>query len=114
MTVPATAERKPLAPVSVAAKFISGADRQSVLDGCAVLSITGEDGAETPYWCKAHMDGERCLGFRLTKLGTKDFYDLPRDLSGCDCADSIYRNDRPGGCKHQAALRQALPTLKRE
>jgi uncharacterized Zn finger protein len=38
-------------------------------------------------------------------------YDLPADLSGCDCPDATYHPERPGGCKHGAALRAALATL---
>ena len=32
-------------------------------------------------------------------------YDLPLDLSGCDCPDATFQGDRPGGCKHRKALR---------
>jgi hypothetical protein len=35
-----------------------------------------------------------------------EHYDLPKTLNSCDCPDAIYRSERPGGCKHQAALRQ--------
>jgi hypothetical protein len=106
--------RKPLSPVSVVARFVGGAARQDVLDGSAVLSVsTGDDTDrdETAYWCLALYEGDRCTGFRLTKFGTDEVYDLPRDLSSCDCPDQTYRPERPGGCKHIAALRQALPTV---
>jgi hypothetical protein len=96
------------------ARFVGGATRQDILDGAAVLSITAGDDSdrdETAYWCLAVFQGERCTGFRLTKFGTGEVYDLPRDLSGCDCPDQTYRPERPGGCKHMAALRQALPTV---
>jgi len=49
-------------------------------------------------------------GYRLEKSGGAA-YDLPRDLSGCDCADSTFNSDRPGGCKHQVALRAILAAL---
>jgi hypothetical protein len=109
-------QRKPLVAVQVTARFVGGVTRQDVMDGAAVLSIvTGDetDRDESAYWCKALFEGERCTGFRLTKFGTGESYDVPRDLSGCDCPDRSYRPDRPGGCKHIAALRQALPTITR-
>jgi hypothetical protein len=112
----AARQRKPLQPVNVTARFVGGATRQDVLDGSAVLSIaTGDDTDrdESAYWTSAVYDGDRCVAFRLVKFGTGEQYDLPRDLSACDCPDHTYRSERPGGCKHMAALRQALPTVSR-
>jgi hypothetical protein len=112
--VHANRERKPLAPVTVSASFVGDASRNDLLDGAAVLSIVSGDATdpgETPYWCLAVFDGERCTGFRLTKFGSGEVYDLPRDLSSCDCPDHTYRPERSGGCRHMAALRQALPTV---
>jgi hypothetical protein len=107
-------QRKPLVAVQVVASFVGGATREDVIDGAAVLSIASGDDTdrdESAYWCKALFDNERCTGFRLTKFGGSETYDLPRDLSSCDCPDRNYRPDRPGGCKHMVALRQALPTV---
>jgi hypothetical protein len=112
--VPMSRQRKPLLPVNVRAHFVGAATRSDVLDGSAVLSIaTGDDTDrdESAYWCLALFGGGRCTSFRLTKFGTGEVYDLPRDLSGCDCPDQTYRPERPGGCKHMAALRKALPTV---
>ena|SRR5690349_6039640 len=109
-------QRKPLTAVNVRAYFVGGATRQDVIDGSAVLSVvTGDDTDrdECAYWCLAVYDGDRCTGFRLTKFGTGEVYDLPRDLGSCDCPDQTYRGERPGGCRHMAALRQALPTVAR-
>jgi hypothetical protein len=109
-----TRQRNPLQPVQVTARFVGGATRQDVLDGAAVLSIVSGDATdidETAYWCKAVYDGERCVAFRLIKFGDGEQYDLPRDLSSCDCPDRIYKSERPGGCKHMVALKQALPTV---
>jgi hypothetical protein len=100
--------------VSVVGRFVGGATRQDVIDGSAVLSIVSGDDTdrdEVPYWCVALYQGDRCTGFRLTKFATGEVYDLPRDLSCCDCPDQTYRPERPGGCKHMQALRQALPTV---
>jgi hypothetical protein len=121
VTVPAVPvkPRKSLAPVQVLAHFVGGATRSDVIEGAAVLSLTDlSTGAETPYWCEALFqspaDGGKCVGFRLKKFNSSEVYDVPRTLDACTCADASYRPERPGGCKHQAALRQALPTVTRD
>src|SRR5690349_21470350 len=113
---PRPPQRKPLQPAAVNARFVGGATRQDVIDGAAVLSITTGDDTdrdEQAYWTIALFDGDRCTGFRLTKFATGEVYDLPRDLSNCDCPDRTYRPERPGGCRHMQALRQALPGVKK-
>ncbi len=108
-------QRKPLTAVNVRAYFVGGASRQDVLNGAAVLSITDLDrGDEAPYWVEALYDGDRCTGFRLRKFGGEETHDVSRDLLTCTCGDATYRPDRPGGCRHQQALRQALPTVRRD
>jgi hypothetical protein len=112
-----TRQPRPLVlAVQITAHFVGGASRQDVLDGAAVLAIVAGDATdadERAYWCKALYAGDQCVGFRLTKFGgeTTEVYDLPRDLSSCDCPDHTYRPQRPGGCRHMIALRQALPTV---
>jgi hypothetical protein len=102
---------KPLQPVNVKATFVGGATRRDVINGAAVLSIRDGDDEESAYWCVAVYDPGRCVAFRLVKFGTGEQYDLPRDLSSCDCPDRTYKPERPGGCKHMVALQQALPTV---
>ena len=104
-------QRKPLEPVTVRARFFGGATAKDLADGCAILSIRDGDG-ESSYWCEAVYDGESFIGYRLRKFGTGQQYDLPPDLSNCDCGDRTHRPERPGGCRHMAALPQALPTVK--
>ena len=112
-------QRKPLTPVNVSAYFVGGATREDVLNGSAVLSITdnGKE-EEKPYWLEAlYLDtdgGAKCVGFRLRKFGSAEVYDVPRSLDSCTCADATYSPDRPGGCRHQVALRQALPTVAKD
>jgi hypothetical protein len=89
-------------PVSVRARFAGG----NLADGSAILSIRDGDG-ESSYWCEALPAG----GYRLRKFGAGRRYELPADLSGCTCGDRTHRPERPGGCKHMAALRQALPSV---
>jgi hypothetical protein len=90
------------------ARFVAGATPEGLAAGAAILSVTEADtGKATCYWCEARPAG----GFRLRKFGGGGPHDLPGDLSGCTCADRTHRPDRPGGCRHMAALRQALPAL---
>jgi hypothetical protein len=71
-----------------------------------VLEING-----TPYEVLPLYEGEQRVGYRLLKAGGAPMYDLPGDLSGCDCPDSTFHPERPGGCKHRAALAAALKAL---
>jgi hypothetical protein len=99
---------KQLLPARVQARFVGGATRQDLLNGAAVLSITDlATGEEAVY------DGARLACFRLRKFGSAEQYDLPSCLTACDCPDGVFRAHRPGGCRHQQALRQALPTVNR-
>ena len=98
--------------VRVTGRFVAGTTRRDVLDGQAVLAITDlGTGAEVPYWCRALYDGGRCTGFRLSKMGTAASYFVARDLSRCTCPSARWHPGRPGGCRHQAALREALTAL---
>jgi hypothetical protein len=70
-----------------------------------VLQING-----TEYEVLPLFDDQARIGYRLLKAdGT--MYDLPADLSGCDCPDHTFHPERPGGCKHMQALRAALAAL---
>jgi hypothetical protein len=69
------------------------------------LAING-----TAYEVLPLYDGATLAGYRLLKAdGT--MYDLPADLTCCDCPDHTFHPERPGGCKHVAALRAALAAL---
>lgn len=91
--------RKPLPAVSGTAKLLQAIgtvgkpeDRQGE------ISINGK-----AYFCKCLDHSYQLFGFDA-KRGQSTVYDLPADLSSCDCADSTFREDRPGGCKHRRAL----------
>jgi hypothetical protein len=72
-----------------------------------VLAING-----TAYEVLPLFDGLALVGYRLLKPDAT-MYDLPADLSGCDCPDRTFNPGRPGGgCKHMFALRAALAVLK--
>ena len=99
--------RKPLLPVQVTGHFIGGAEDEDLLIGAAVLEI--EDAKElTSYWCQANTEHGNIVGWSLRRFGFAEVYDLPATLDSCDCPDGTFKSERPGGCRHQAALRQAL------
>jgi hypothetical protein len=61
-------------------------------------------------------DGAALAGYRLVRVGPT-LYDVlfPTAADGswfCDCPDATYHPERPGGCKHVAALRTALAILE--
>lgn len=68
-----------------------------------------------PYMLVIHADlmpagPSVTTSFRLIKCdGT--LYDLLPNCSACDCADATFRSERPGGCKHCVAVRQALAAI---
>jgi hypothetical protein len=98
--------RKPLLPVSVVGEWSEAPDfptDEDLIMGAAVLCIDGWG-----YWCQANTDKGNVVGWVLRKFGGGEVYNLPRDLSGCDCGDGTFRPERPGGCRHASALRQAL------
>jgi hypothetical protein len=65
---------------------------------------------------KAYYLVRRETGFRLVGWDARHQaatnYDLPADLSSCDCPDAAYRGERPGGCKHRKALAVLLAAGK--
>ena len=69
-----------------------------------LLDIDGK-----PYGIIALYDRRQLVGLQLVKPDGKT-YELPADLSECNCPDSLYR-ERQGGCKHRKALREALAEL---
>ena len=62
------------------------------------IQINGQE-----YLCQILPSGFRLCG-KVDDQGDPVVYDLPADLSSCDCPDATYR-PRPGGCKHAAAIR---------
>jgi hypothetical protein len=78
-----------------------------------VLQINGTAYELLPLF--ADDDGKVLVGYRLHKAGG-GLYDV--DMSGprgwtCDCPDATFHPERPGGCKHVAAVRAALAQLAR-
>jgi hypothetical protein len=72
--------------------------------GQGTLAING-----TPYGVETLRDGGHVTGYRMVKPdGTT--YDLctSEERWTCDCPDATFHPERPGGCKHQAALQAAL------
>jgi hypothetical protein len=111
-----TATRAPLQPVVVVGRIITGQGMvmHDMFHGAAILEIESEGRLES-YWLTLHVsDDGHIAGVRLQKFATGEKYDLPADLDGCDCPDGTYRSERPGGCRHQQALRQALVAVAKE
>jgi hypothetical protein len=102
--------RKPLQRVAVTGKC--EASISELIQGVAVLTIVNGEHTNLDvlgYWCKAVLDRDgKINSFELTKFGSGVRYELPADLSDCDCPDHTYREERPGGCRHMQAMRQAL------
>jgi hypothetical protein len=80
-----------------------------------VLVITSEDGRGNvnvgTFVVYELRDGGALTGYRLEKPDG-EVYDLPADLSSCDCPDRCFHPERPLGCRHMRALRAALAALK--
>jgi hypothetical protein len=66
--------------------------------GAVEVEISGK-----PYYLARHETGYRLHGYD-PRRGVPTCYDLPSDLSSCDCPDSVWCPDRPEGCKHRKAL----------
>lgn len=63
------------------------------------------------YFLTPHRDHEgRTVGWRLER-DEGETYDLPADLSACDCRDHLFRRRE---CKHVFAVRGALAALRKE
>jgi hypothetical protein len=92
----ATKSHKPVKPVSGSVKLLRPFG--AVNENTAEVLINGK-----PYYMTRTGAGYRLTGYDSRK-GKTTVYDLPADLSGCDCPDATWRPEREGGCKHRAAL----------
>jgi hypothetical protein len=93
--------RKPLPPATGTARVLRPVG--TVNPGTGEVAINGK-----PYYLQVLEGGFRLTGYDARKAEVT-VYDLPADLSSCECPDHCFR-DRPGGCKHiksLAALRTA-------
>jgi hypothetical protein len=93
---------------------LGGAAHGHTHPGCLVITtVDGRTGKPraTAYLVSPVLDYGRLAGWTLKKADGK-VYDLPADLSSCDCPDGTYHPERPGGgCKHRKALAKALQAL---
>ena len=87
---------------------VSGKCRWVVPIGATGTGVLAINGAE--YVVTVLRDQTRVLGYRLTKPADMASYDVCVQGSPwkCDCPDATFHPERPGGCKHVAALRAAL------
>jgi hypothetical protein len=100
----------PRNPIKTATRRATGQarwlTRPNVCREGGVLEVNG-----TAYEVLPLHDGEDHVGFRLLKAdGT--MYDVDTAWWRCDCPDTTFHPERPGGCKHVAALRAALAALE--
>src|SRR5262245_32996320 len=89
--------RKPLAPASGSVKALRPIG--DVNDQAGEIEINGR-----PYYLALRGTCYTLTGYDARKAQVTS-YDLPADLSGCDCPDATFRDEREGGCKHRKALR---------
>src|SRR5262245_39646143 len=72
--------------------------------GTGVLAING-----TNYTVTALRGPDGVAGYQMVKAdGTAYDVCTSEGRWTCDCPDATYHPERPGGCKHAAALRAAL------
>jgi hypothetical protein len=72
------------------------------------IGAVNESTGEVVISGKSYYLSWHATGFRLTGYDERHqavtVYDIPSDLSSCDCPDATYNPERPGGCKHRKAL----------
>src|SRR5262245_20073210 len=106
--------RQPLQPVQVAGRFL-----QKPICPCEIVpqgkpGVLSIDGLPylVSYVGELPAEGEPIVrGYQVVKADGTVYHIDTQTRWGqwqCDCADATYRGERPGGCKHVAALRQAL------
>lgn len=107
---------KPLVPVSVVAKWVRLPDAGDVLmrGECSITDAK----RSSLYGIEAHVDPQsgEVMGYRFQPLVGGEPHDVGPNVwgFGCDCADGLYRPNRPGGCRHVQSLQQLLASLDGE
>jgi hypothetical protein len=104
----ATRERKPLLPVNPTVMLLE----YHHATGFGLLLID-----DTVYTLSRHTDKGKTVGVRLEYMSLSGEHimhdiDLTANPPRCDCADHTFRPERPGGCRHLVALREAAATLR--
>lgn len=89
--------KRQLQPVSGSVKLLRPVGE--VNDTTGEVAINGKS-----YYLTCHDTCYRLTGWDQ-QHAAPTCYDLPKDLSSCDCPDGTYRSERPGGCKHSRALK---------
>jgi hypothetical protein len=71
----------------------------SVNPTTAEVAVNGK-----PYYVQVTSRGYRLFSYDA-RANAPTCYDIPAACDGCDCADSVYRQERSGGrCKHARAV----------
>jgi hypothetical protein len=112
--------RPALKPVSVRARWLGDHGPGHPDAGTAVLELiaqTARGRVVTVNWVRRILGpGGRVEGYRLTRFGSGEVYDVDVSFGpdarswSCDCPDYCWRSTcRPGGgCKHTIGLHNAL------
>jgi hypothetical protein len=102
--------------VQVKGRILAGSGQvtHDMFHGHAILEIESEGRLES-YWLTLNVSPDgHIAGLRLQRFATGQRYDLPADLDDCTCGDRNYRPERPGGCRHMVALREALVNVAKD
>ena len=89
--------RKPLQPVSGSVKVLRPVGDVNATTGEILIN------GNKQYYLQVLQTGYRLWSYDERARAVTS-YDLPLDLSSCDCPDATYRSERPEGCKHRRAL----------
>jgi hypothetical protein len=109
-------QQKPLEPISLLRVECRAGIEDVILGRAVLVIVTGDesDSDTASYWLRADEGRHgHIVSWEITKFGSVEAYRLPADCSSCDCGDHSFREERPGGCRHMVAMRQAVVQLGR-
>lgn len=101
-------QRKPLEPISGTVKLLRPVGDVNDRTGeILIIAQTKRGPVESQLYLTYTGSGYRLTGWDSEANAVK-VYDLPLDLSSCDCPDHTYCPERPQGCKHQKSIRKLI------
>jgi hypothetical protein len=103
----ATKSRQPVKPVHGSCRWV----KPIRWPFPGVLGINGTAYTVIPQTGDRSGPAAPVLGYRLVNQASRKAYDIDAEFWVCDCPDATYRSERPGGCKHVAALKAALRSI---
>jgi hypothetical protein len=100
--------RRPAPPVTCDCEWVSPPETIALRLRCgasAALTITRQGRPEGYVLSPNTTEAGELVGYRLENATSGKLYDLPADLSDCDCGDRVHRHRT---CKHMLALARLL------